>query len=89
MSQDPDNKSDEYDEGVSPTSIYESDPTPEEDPWFLPGPPEDFAPGESPLIFAQRETSVAPKDWSAAERSSYRGLVSAAEALARLGPSVA
>ncbi|CUI95318.1 hypothetical protein [Cognatishimia activa] len=85
MSQDPDNKSDEYDEGVSPPSIYESDPTPEEDLWFLPGPPEDFAPGESPLIFAQRETSVAPKDWSAAERSSYRGLVSAAEALARFG----
>lgn len=89
MAPDPENTPDEFDDGVSPPSIYETDPTPEEDLWFLPGPPEDFAPGESPLIFAQKLTRVEPSDWARAERETYRGLVSAAEAVARFGARLA
>jgi len=89
MAIDPKDDPEDYDEGVSPPSIYESEPTPEEDLWFLPGPPEDFAPGDSPLIFVQRQQKVAPKDWLAAERAEYRGLVAAAEALARFGARLA
>lgn len=89
MASDPKDNSDDYDEGVSPPSIYESEPTPEEELWFLPGPPEDFAPGESPLIFAQRQKQVAASDWEKAERQEYRGLVAAAEALARYGARLA
>lgn len=89
MTSDPKDNSDDYEDGVSPPSIYESEPTPEEDLWFLPGPPEDFAPGESPLIFAQKLTRVEAKDWSRAERENYRALVAAAEALARFGARLA
>lgn len=89
MSSDPDDPSDDYEDGVSPPSIYETEPTPEEDLWFLPGPPEDFAPGESPLTFVQRQKTIAPEDWLKAERAEYRGLVRAAEALARFGARLA
>lgn len=80
-----DKEESDFEEGVSRPSVYESEPTAEEDLWFLPGPPEDFAPGDSPLIFVQKQASVALKDWQNAEQSEYRGLVAAAEALARFG----
>lgn len=85
MTGDPDDNSDDYDHGVSPPSIYEAEPTAEEDLWFLPGPPEDFAPGDSPLIFVRRAEEVAAQEWQKAERANYRGLVRAAEAVARFG----
>ncbi|SHH79361.1 helix-turn-helix domain-containing protein [Cognatishimia maritima] len=89
MGSDPNNKDDDYDDGVLPPSVYDAEETPEEDLWFLPGPPEDFAPGESPLIFARQKPPPAVTDWDRAERAEYKALVAAAEAVARYGARLA
>lgn len=85
MSDDPKKPSDSYDEGVLPPSVYDAPETPEEDLWFLPGPPEDFAPGDSPFPFANRTHLVKPTAWAKAEQTHYKALLAAAEAVARFG----
>lgn len=89
MTSDPEKPLDDYEDGVLPPSVYDAPQTPEEELWFLPGPPEDFAPGDSPLLFANRSHLQGALNWNAAERSQYRALVSAAEAVARFGARMA
>lgn len=72
-------------EDLSPPSIYDPDPTEEEDLWFLPQSPEDVAPGEMPWPVAARESGLDARTWLSAEAAQYRLLLSAAQAVARYG----
>ncbi len=67
-------------------SIYDVDPVPDEDLWFLPQAPE---PGEAladlPWPVAAREGSLHPEIWLRAEQACYRELVAAVAAVTRFG----
>ena len=52
--------------------------------WFLPGPPIDEAPTDTPWSLAERRAIFEPRTWRRAEASQGRGLARAAAAFARL-----
>ncbi|MFV0514793.1 MAG: hypothetical protein ACK5MY_14385 [Jhaorihella sp.] len=72
-----------FDEGGTLRSPYDTDPVPEEDLWFLPGPGADAAPTDPPWPVAARQDSLEPAAWRAAEAEQYRALLSAVQAVAR------
>jgi len=82
MNDDASNKSQTDD---SQRSLYDPDPVPEEDLWFLPATPEDDSPTDMPWPIAARETSLEPKVWQAAEKEQYRGLLAASQAITKFG----
>lgn len=84
---DPD--SDTFEDGVSMPSIYETDPTPEEELWFVPGRSDTGSDTDVPWFTSQREAVVDFKAWRKAEAQEYRALTDAAEALARFGTRLA
>lgn len=58
---------------------------PDGDLWFLPGPVDDEGPGDMPWPTAPRELALQTEDWLQAEAMQYRDLLSAAQAVTRLG----
>ena len=70
---------------LGPSSLYDPDPTPEEDLWFLAPYDEEETASAMPWPMAAREDSLHPEVWQAAEAAEYKALISAAEAVARLG----
>jgi hypothetical protein len=70
-------------------SAHDPDPTPEDDLWFLPAPPEHGAAADLPWAVAGREQAFEPEIWRAAEQHRYRDLVAAAQAVARFGEKLA
>lgn len=71
-----------YEDGGTLRSPYDSDPLPEEDLWFLPGPGSDAAPTDPPWPVAPRRDSLGPGAWRSAEAEEYRALLRAAQAVA-------
>lgn len=76
---------DNYEDGIGRSSIYDADPTTENDLWFLAPPPEDAAETDMPWPMAARQASLDPDLWRAAEARCYRDLLDAGQALARFG----
>ncbi|SDE42151.1 helix-turn-helix domain-containing protein [Ruegeria marina] len=69
-----------------PKSIYDRDPTPEEDLWFLPQAPDpDETSTDLPWPVTAREGSLQPDVWLQAERACYRELLVSVEAVTRFG----
>jgi hypothetical protein len=64
-------------------SLYDRE-IPEEDLWFLPGPPEDAAPTDPPWTIADRRPLFDGKTWLKAEAGQGRGLARAAATFAML-----
>ncbi|MCP5073707.1 MAG: hypothetical protein GY947_10495 [Rhodobacteraceae bacterium] len=64
--------------------ISESGSMPEEDLWFLPGPPEDFAPTDMPWPVVNQRPLFVAENWRRGEMGQARALVEAATAFARL-----
>ncbi len=58
--------------------------TPEEDLWFLPGPPEDLAPTDFPWPVANQTPIFETEEWVRSEKEMTRALVDAAVGFARL-----
>lgn len=79
-------KEDENSLGLS--SLYDPNPTPEEDLWFLAPHNEEASVSAMPWPTATREDSLHPEIWQAAEAEEYQALLPAAEAVARLGARV-
>ena len=81
------------DDPVAARSLYDPDPTPDEDLWFLPdaghapdaAPLKPADPADTPWINAPQEASLDPETWRSAEARSYRALTATAEAVARFG----
>jgi HTH DNA binding domain len=82
MNSDTDNNDDEV---KGPRSPYDTDPTPEEDLWFIQPPFEDALPSDMPWPVATREQEGDAAVWRAGEAAQYRELVGAAQTLARFG----
>ncbi|MDK3073533.1 helix-turn-helix domain-containing protein [Sedimentitalea sp. JM2-8] len=74
-----------YEDGIGRTSIFDAEPPAEADLWFLAPPPEDSAPTDMPWPMAARQASLDPDLWRDAEARCYRGLLDAAQAVARFG----
>lgn len=70
---------------ASQRSLYDPEPKPEEDLWFLPAIDEDAAPTDMPWPVAAREASLEPDVWRAAEKESYRELLAAVQAVTKFG----
>ena len=85
MASDLDNMNDDADPS---RSIYDVDPTLDEDLWFLPAMPEDVAPTDLPWPVAARETSLDPVLWQAAEKEQYQALLAAVQAVTKFGERV-
>ncbi len=69
----------------APRSLYDPEPTADEDLWFLPARDDDAAPSDMPWPVAAREASLAPDVWRAAEQACYRDLLAAVQAVVRFG----
>lgn len=65
--------------------MHADDPVPEEDLWFLPGPPESQAAFDAPWPVAAREASLDPATWRQAEAAQFRALIAATDAVTRFG----
>lgn len=71
---------------VGRRSLYDVDPPPEEDLWFLPGPPDAGDTSDLPWTAPARmvdEQGFDPQVWRQGEAQQYRALTSAAQAVAR------
>lgn len=69
----------------TPRSLYDPEPLPDEDLWFLPAMEEDEGSSEMPWPVAARETSLEPDVWRVAEKECYRELLAAVQAATRFG----
>lgn len=69
----------------TPRSLYDPEPRPDEDLWFLPALDDDEGSSDMPWPVAARETSLEANVWRAAERECYRELIAAVQAVTRFG----